>query len=240
MKKFLKTLALTAGIASASTASATTVLYWNDYNVGTDYMAAALSALPGSFSVTTATGDSDFTTQLGAGGWDLAILAVQNSSGYSSIGALGAYVTGGGRAIYQSWNSWDSAQIAPFGGAFTGVNNQTSVAVSDAGLAAGLSSNPLALTNPGWGTFSTGLSGTVVAATFGNGDAAILIGNSGRTILNGFLTDTITDGTDAVRLYTNEIYAVTGAGGSVPDATSSLSLVAFGAGLMLLVRRRRA
>jgi hypothetical protein len=49
------------------------------------------------------------------------------------------------------------------------------------------------------------LPGGVVAATFPNTQAAIVVGNSGRTIFNGFLTDTFSDGPEGVQLYINEI-----------------------------------
>lgn len=202
-------------------------------------MSAALGALPGSFAVTHATGDGDFAARIRDGDYDLAILAVQSEAGYSSIAALGHYVRGGGRAIYQSWTGID-AELEGFAATFSGRTNDGTVNVSDAGLSAGLGTVSLVLTNPGWETFSTGLAGASVAARFSNGDAAILIGNNGRTIVNGFLTDTIANRADAVQLYTNEIYAVTGTSRSVPDATSSLALVLFGAGAMLVLRRRLA
>jgi hypothetical protein len=42
-------------------------------------------------------------------------------------------------------------------------------------------------------------------ATFPNGNAAISLGNSGRTIINGMLNDTIASAADGVTLYRNEI-----------------------------------
>ena len=49
------------------------------------------------------------------------------------------------------------------------------------------------------------LEGSTVAATFDNGDGAIIIGMKGQTIVNGFLTDTMVDGDQGVKLFQNEI-----------------------------------
>jgi hypothetical protein len=100
---------------------------------------------------------------------------------------LGAFVAGGGKAIYADW-SGNSALAAQFGAGFTGNNNNNAVTILDPAFGPNQT-----LTNPGWGTFSTGLTalpGSTVAATFGNGDGAIVLGNGGRSIVYGFLNDT--------------------------------------------------
>ncbi|MBL8587791.1 MAG: PEPxxWA-CTERM sorting domain-containing protein [Methylobacteriaceae bacterium] len=142
---------------------------------------------------------------------------------------LVAGVSGGGRLIYTDWR-----QAGLDGAVFTGGVNETSLTL---GLlfGAGIVS-PLAVTNPGWGTFSMGLAagpGAIVAATFGNGQGAIVVGSSGRTIVNGFLSDTVA----SQQLYANEINYMLSSG--VPEpSTWAMMLIGF-AGLGLAARKRR-
>ena len=63
------------GIASASN-----ILYFNDFVVGTDRMGGALAALSGTHSVTTVLSSSAFATQIASGSYQLGILMVQNNS----------------------------------------------------------------------------------------------------------------------------------------------------------------
>ncbi len=239
----LSALALLAVVAIP--ASAQNILYYNDYNVGTDSMSAALTALPVMYTVTTASGTGDFATRLAGGGYDLAIFFEQNSygSGYdAAYAALATFIGGGGAAIADDWTR-NAGHSAAFGAGFTGVNNQTSITVTDVDLAAGVS-NPVSLYNPGWGVFSTGLNGGTSAALFGNGDSAIVVGNGGKTIFNGFLSDTFVDGATGVQLYTNEITYVLGdrvpGGPDVPEPGALAILAGMGlAGLGFVFRRSR-
>ncbi len=231
---------LGATLALAGNASATSILYYVDHAVGTDHMGSALAALPGSFSVTTATSGGDFSTQLGTGTFDVAILAIQNS-GSSAFGALDSFVSGGGAAILQTWLT--ATDLSAFDASFTGSANQNQVTVSDPALAAGLTSNPFSLTNPGWGIYSTDLGtagGGSSAAVFEGGESAIVVGNGGRTIVNGFLTDTITDAAVAEKLYTNQIYHVSGGTTSVPDGGATFALLGIALGGLSLARRMAA
>ena len=104
--------------------------------------------------------------------------------------------------------------------------------MTDPGLAAGLS-NPVNLINPGWGVFATDMNGSA-AAVFPNLAAAIVSGNGGRTLFNGFLSDTFSDGAEGTQLYINEIGAVLGT--PVPEPAS---LLLFGLGTLAAVRARR-
>jgi hypothetical protein len=227
-------LAALLAVTTSVPALATTILYRNDFNVGTDQMAAALSALPSGFTITSTTSDlSGFTL----GDFDIVIYANQNTSRPAGDGtALSAFLSGGGRLIYQDWTLFDPV-VSGLPGTFTGNANQTTITLSlfDAGI-----TNPVALTNPGWGTFSTGLlagPGATVAGTFGNGEAAILVSADQRVIWNGFLTDTAAVAGQV--LYTNQILALTG-GTDVPEPAS---LALFAAGLLALgaaARQRRS
>jgi hypothetical protein len=205
--KILLTLVLVMGLIG--TAQATNILYFNDYNVGTDRMAQALAGLGAGYSVTTVSSSSDFATDIASGTYNLGIFMVQDysSTNYSgAITALGNFVAAGGRSIYTDW-SRNNSYAALFGATWTGNNNQTSFNVTGP-LATGIT-NPMSLYNPGWGIFSMGVTGASEPATFPNTDGAIVFGNGGRSITNGFLTDTFYNGAQGVQLYTNEIeYAV--------------------------------
>jgi inhibitor of cysteine peptidase len=185
------------------------ILYHSDHSYGTDYLDQALTALPASYMTTTATSFSDFETKVSLGGWDLAILNAQLSStgGTAEMPIFASYVQNGGRAIFT-----DRSQPASFGQLFgvsyTGNNNQTPVNLTYPRLGSGIVTNPVPLSNPGWnGSWSFGMSTTSGAplATFANGNTAISLGNTGRTIINGMLNDTMASAADGATLYTNEI-----------------------------------
>ncbi|MCC6727803.1 MAG: PEP-CTERM sorting domain-containing protein [Chthonomonadales bacterium] len=222
-------------------ARAQSILYYVDLTLGTDQMAAALAALPGSYTVTTATDPTDFATQIALGTFDLGIFFQQNSSGLSydaAFTALNAFVAGGGAAIATDW-TLNNTHTTGLGATYTLNTNETTVTVTDPALATGIS-NPVDLFNPGWGIFSTGLSGTT-AATFASAEGAIVVGNGGRSIVNGFLSDTFLDGPEGVQLYTNEIVSVL-ATPVVPEP-GSLAMLAGGGlafGVFALRRMRRA
>jgi hypothetical protein len=127
-----------------------------------------------STSVTTATDLTDFESKVAAGGWDLVVLMIQNSS-YSTPN-FNSYVSGGGRAILADWTK-DATRGALFGVTYTGNDNQNVITITDDLLMRGVT-NPMSLTNPGWFVaFSMGVTGTTgfEAATFPNGDAAIVV-----------------------------------------------------------------
>ncbi len=229
-------------VVAAGQVQAGTILYFSDFTLGTDRMAQALAnRVAGGDSVTTVSSAAAFQAQLTGGGYDLGIFMVQGSSGYASaINSLGTFAIGGGKSIYADW-SRNTGLAAQFGASFTGNTNQTQMTITDPSLLAGLA-NPINLINPGWGVFSTGLSGGVSAATFvGNGESAITIGNSGRSIVNGFLTDTFSNGAEGVRLYENQIGYLLDTTAPVPEPASlavfgiAACVAGFGA-----VRRRRS
>jgi hypothetical protein len=212
-------------------------LYFDDFSHG-DRMAAALSALSGTVTTTTASSPSDFTTKLASGGYDLAIFFEQDFSGTdynAAFAALATYIAGGGRAIADDWTR-NNTHSAVFDTTFTGGRNQTSFSVTDPGLASGIT-NPVMLFNPGWGTFATDLGGGISAAVFPNSTSAIVSGNGGRSLFNGFLNDTFVDPATGEQLYMNEIEKLLGTTAAIPEPGT---LTLLGLGIIGFARRRQA
>ncbi len=220
--KLTMMLAGAALIAVSASAGAASLLYRNDYNLGTDYLGNAISA--SSYSVTTTSSDlSAFTLS----SFDVVVYANQNTSvPGGDLARLNLYVSGGGRVIFNDWTG------NAFGGASVTGNSNLGTLTVGAQFNAGIA-GPLAVINPGWGTFSLGLAGGTTAGTFENGDSAIVIGNSGRTIYNGFLSDTVA----SERLYANELASFSAAA-PVPEPETYAMLLA-GLGLMGFIGRRR-
>jgi hypothetical protein len=226
LAKFLAAGAALAVLAASSAADAASVLYRRDGVVGTDYLSAALTA--GGHAVTFTSGDlSSYTLS----DYDLVIYANQNQGvPGGDLLTLEGFAGSGGKLMYTSWTE---ERPDGLGASYSGSTNQTQVNLN--GL---FGTGLLTLSNPGWGTFSRGLtasSGTV-AATFGNGDAAIVA--TANTVFNGFLSDT-----GSQELYANEIaYLTSGGTGGVPEpATWALMILGMGAtGAALRSQRRRA
>lgn len=177
------------GFSDATLRGALDALVYVDFATETDFVVPALTAQ--GFNVTVATGWSDFDTKLASGNYGMAVAFVQGNAPHPSLPVIQNFIDDDGCMIYCDWTS-DNTYAAVFESSFTGSNNQNTVTIIDAGLATGLT-NPFTLGNPGWGIYSTGLnaigSGEVLA-TFENGNAAIVRGNSGHTIMLGYLSDT--------------------------------------------------
>lgn len=112
---------------------------------------------------------------------------------------------------------------AQFGSGFTGSNNQNQMTITDSKYGSGTYD----FTNPGWGTYTVGLTalpGSSVAGQWVNNDAAIVVGNSGRSLTYGFLNDTFSDSAQGEALYTSHLNTL-----AVPEPSSTLGLLAFGA-----------
>jgi subtilisin family serine protease len=160
------------------------------------------------YNVTQVDNYSSFESAIDSGSWDIVVLMNQGDW-VGDIPNFLAYVADGGRAIMADW-SGDGTLGSAFGVSYTGNDNQQPVTITDADLGAGLT-NPLPLVNPGWITFSMGMSTTeTVLATFPNGDAAVVLGNESRTAAVGFLNDTIHTDADAILFYENLIGLVAG------------------------------
>jgi hypothetical protein len=231
MRHFPKVLVVVALVMTASAqVKAESILYFVDGNHGTDEMAAALATLSGD-TIALASSPADFNTKIASGTYNLGIFSAQEAFApdYSAaLAALAAFVVGGGNAIVDDWFT-SGTDIAAFGASFTSHINGPAVNMTS--FNAGVT-NPVAITNPSapYATFSYGLSalsGASVAGTFvdagnasgTNGEGAVIVGNGGRSIVNGFLNDTA--GAAGEQIYINEI---TGFTSVVPEPSTLLLL----------------
>ena len=189
------------GIWSTWSDDTTTVLYFRDEG-HCDPFAQALANLE--ITPTVAASYDDFVDKLQAGGWDLVILLCQNDANTVWVNPMVAWVDAGGRAILTDWTRNETVAAA-FGATYSGVTNGDSIAQTPGHPIWEGVADPLALTDPGWNVFSMGLTATGGAPVgrFANGDAALIVGNGGRTVLNGFLSDAAGDG--AVTIAENQI-----------------------------------
>src|SRR5262249_34675212 len=100
------------------------VLYFADFNLGTDTFGQALTNL--GVSATVASSYGDFENKLTSQSWDLVILANQDFFDSSWVAPLVSYVNAGGRAILDSWIQ-DNTAAAAFGAMYSGNNNGNSI-----------------------------------------------------------------------------------------------------------------
>jgi hypothetical protein len=201
-------------------------LYYADYTIQNDFAVAGLLNL--GYNVTVASSWSDFDTKLASGAYGLAVAYNQGDFGLPSGSILQSYINGGGCVIFCDW-SRNSGLASIFEASYSGVDNQSPMNVLNAGIASGIT-NPVVLTNPGWAyIFSVGLSATgggQVLATFPNGNAAMVQGNGGKTIILGYLSDTPPAG-DRQKLFENVVGATLCGGQEVPISDWAIYLGIF-------------
>lgn len=185
-------------------AGAQAVLFYMDEVLGTDIFGPALTNR--GIEPTSTSSPDEFASLLSSK-WDCVIALHQNSYGSQPFDTpLASYVGGGGRAILVDWRMDERLGLA-FEGSYTGSTNLTPITIGVHSIWDGLPSS-VALNDPGWNTWSMGLApigGGVGTGSFPNGDAAVVVGNGGRTILNGMLSDTFATFSQGVAFAENEI-----------------------------------
>lgn len=176
------------GTVSPSRGAADALVY-ADLTLENDYVVTALTNL--GFTVTVAADWTDFNTQLVSGNFGFAAAFNQNTTNGLSYASVQTYINSGGCMVYTDWTR-DNGYMDLFEASWTGSTNSPSMTITDPVLGAGITS-PMIFTNPGWGDYSMGLAPTgagEVLAVFPSGEAAVVRGNGGRTIVLGYLSDT--------------------------------------------------
>ena len=202
-------------------ATASTVLY-QDFDTGTtSNWELALAGRPDLTVITAANADAAFSAQLGSA--DLAIVQFDQFAHSAGLRTdLLAYIAAGGRVIFSS--QLDPQYDDVFGVMQTGANGGSdfaSLIIDDLALAAGLSTPLLTVFNaPLLGTFwrsfgltdPTAMGLATILDEFGvDLGLGIVLGNGGKTIINGFAGSTIygnggfSDPSDEIQLYKNEV-----------------------------------
>ena len=180
----------------------------------------------------TVAGSADFVTELTGGAWDLVVMDLpSNVPAGDWQGELSTYIAAGGRVIQTGWNSGDFAVLAAdFEVILSGDHEPIPFYQWNASTLFS-TPNPVPSTmNPAdddWGTNGFLLTLTPAGSAVAHagfvpapaaGQAAIVVGNTGRTIFNGLLFDDYfpadDDGSgkdDIVEMVENQIQLVLGA-----------------------------
>jgi hypothetical protein len=243
--KIARLIAASALIGLVQAAGATSIVYYDVGQVGTDEMQAALNSLGAGYTVTVAASASAFQTDISSGQYNIGIFLLNSGSAstYSSaINALGTFAAGGGGAIFSDMSK--SATLdTQFGLSSYASPPTNSTSMSNLGtLDTYLSGSTITFANPGYTTFSTGAgsatSGHIIDGLLSPGCCSPIIQNDAATVFwNGF-ADGAVAGTDGAQLYLNEILTVAGQPLTPVPLPAALWLLLSGLGGMGLVARR--
>ncbi len=207
------------------------VLLFQDSNK--HYFQSALSAM--GLTYTSYTTDSAFETALAAANPATTLAIVDSAGNTQTFSAVPSFVSAGGEVIFEYWNLATSSSLAAAFGATTVSSFTTPLPVYDWGgstLFTGVTS-PLAFAETGWNIDGDLLqptgSGAAVAgfqSTAAANEAALIVANSGRTILDGFLLDDAVTATQVIQFAENEIQALLNIAGSpVPMTPTTATFV---------------
>lgn len=232
----------------AAAARAQTVLFYADHSVQTEtphYGAQALTQLNIPYTTLLRGGATTLATALGSGSYTFVLVeAYDTNLSSTDSAALVSFIAGGGRAIVGYWSIEGDAvlQTALGVSVATDLNTPETITVWETGHAAmrGVASPLVPIGDPWWGDNGdkfTLLSGSVALAGYAStptgGQAAIVLANGGRTIVNGFLASDYTQAA-MLSLFTAQIPAVSG----IPEPSTWL-LGLLGLAVIPLLRRGR-
>ncbi|HVN74806.1 MAG TPA: hypothetical protein VMT19_00715 [Thermoanaerobaculaceae bacterium] len=242
----------------AAAAQAQQVLIYDDNS--NDHVAQEACAALG-YSCTTGN-SSNFVTLLTGQQWNLVVMDLPSTEPTGDWQTpLAAHIAAGGSAIQTGWDASDFTTLAASFEVTLGATHNPLTLYRWNGSTLFITPrpvpNPLAWIDDSWGDngfYLTATGSAVEAAGFvaspTPGQAAIVIGNGGRTIFNGFLFDDYYPGdansdgiADAVELVENEMASALGAGiQPIPTLDAAglavLALLLAGIGIALLITRR--
>ncbi|NNF43447.1 MAG: hypothetical protein HKN62_10460 [Phycisphaerales bacterium] len=210
------------------------VLFYEDFVLGTSAYQAALDALGWSFTMVV--DPADFETELQTGAYTHVIAAHQNAGGESVWeDDLAAWIVANpdGVVIVSDWRVVEPAPPYLAGLGF-GYTQTTNLGMMDGVGGETLDGLAGALVNPGWGTFSYGVTGGTTIATDTPGTGEAIVARSGCVFFNGFLSDTFLNpavGRDVMMRELQcgtiggafELIGVTGDGADTPESLFSIS-----------------
>tara|TARA_R110002049_G_scaffold4601_6_gene32852 strand:- start:25870 stop:26637 length:768 start_codon:yes stop_codon:yes gene_type:complete len=241
MNRTIRTLLVCVALLCAPKADAAAILHYDDDSItGGNVVGQALTSLG---EVPTVTDHANFATDLGSQPWDLVVVDISaNAISAPNVASLIGYVNGGGKAIL---SYWDLDSVPALATAFeASVANDFFSPQSVHAWAPGhpIFNQPNAVASPITFTGTTfidngdeldAIGGGMALGGFSPapmaGQAGIVLGNGGRTIVNGWLFDDL-ESIPGIDFTANEINFVLNGAAVVPEPTS---LAVFGLGFCL-------
>jgi hypothetical protein len=231
---------------SALSATAGNILLYDD-NTNNQNAQAALADLGLAFTLANS---GNFNTLLTGEAWNLVILDLPSTTPSGGFGDLITHISGGGKALMSFWNLQGEAALAAAFEVSVASSFSSPVDVSAWDGAHAIFNNPnlIALPLSSWvddwaddGDRLNALGTAVALAGFTGapaaGEAAIVLGNGGRTLYNGFLWDEFGTDQNGRNLIGNQVVFLLDGTSQVPEPSTFL-LLSGGIGALFLLRRR--